>query len=498
MANTVPMLAPDGTSGDIPQEKVQDALKAGFKQAVQMTSPDGKLGYIPAERQQEALKAGFKVSAAQEEPKGFASSFADSSGLSALAHPIDSILGLPAAIKGMMTNTVDNVKQGVGDLQKEGLSEKTRRDFGRAVPIVGPALAQAQAQHDAGNNAGMAGTLAGTVAALVGPKALKEVAPAVPGVVGRAAAATGDAAQDAGTRLMNNTVGTLKADFKRGANPARGYLATGNGPAISMASLADKASNAVDQTANKLGEAYKAADASGKIIPAANVANAIAGPMREAYDVATGVGAPKGLLDELIHHASTFRKVLESGADNGGFTPSEVWKIKRDLAKATSWSDPTQVGLKSVTQQQVGALSGVLQDAVPATTELNQNYMDLLKMAGRAEERANTGSRPLTAHIYKASLTTAGALAGGMEGNALAGAALGAALDSVPAKTTLATGLFRGGRALSDAGNRLSARGTIVPEEVSPNDLGSNGANNKARYPQIAPPSLRPNKGRLR
>jgi hypothetical protein len=66
MATTVPMLAPDGTSGDIPQDRVQDALKAGFKQAVAMNSPDGKLGYIPVERQQDALSAGFKLAPGAE------------------------------------------------------------------------------------------------------------------------------------------------------------------------------------------------------------------------------------------------------------------------------------------------------------------------------------------------------------------------------------------------------------------------------------------------
>jgi hypothetical protein len=60
-AATVPMLAPDGTPGDIPQARVQDAVKAGFKQAVSMTSPDGKTGYIPVERQQDAMQAGFKA-----------------------------------------------------------------------------------------------------------------------------------------------------------------------------------------------------------------------------------------------------------------------------------------------------------------------------------------------------------------------------------------------------------------------------------------------------
>lgn len=63
---TVPMLSPDGTPGDIPQERVQDAVKAGFKQAVLMTSPDGKNGYIPADKQQDAISAGFKPTVAPQ------------------------------------------------------------------------------------------------------------------------------------------------------------------------------------------------------------------------------------------------------------------------------------------------------------------------------------------------------------------------------------------------------------------------------------------------
>lgn len=60
-SGTVPMLAPDGSSGDIPADRAQDALAAGFKRAVVMHSPDGQIGYVPVERAQEALKAGFKV-----------------------------------------------------------------------------------------------------------------------------------------------------------------------------------------------------------------------------------------------------------------------------------------------------------------------------------------------------------------------------------------------------------------------------------------------------
>jgi hypothetical protein len=58
---TTPMIAPDGTSGDIPAANMQAAQAAGFKPAVMMVAPDGKTtGYIPADQVTNATKAGFK------------------------------------------------------------------------------------------------------------------------------------------------------------------------------------------------------------------------------------------------------------------------------------------------------------------------------------------------------------------------------------------------------------------------------------------------------
>lgn len=58
---TIPMISPDGTSGDIPIANLNAARQAGFKVAVNMQSPDGKNGYVPAERSQEAAAKGFKM-----------------------------------------------------------------------------------------------------------------------------------------------------------------------------------------------------------------------------------------------------------------------------------------------------------------------------------------------------------------------------------------------------------------------------------------------------
>lgn len=115
--------------------------------------------------------------------QGMLSSFAERSGLTgigqAIAHPIDTITGIPSAIAGAAKQGWQDVHDEVNMVRDQGLTQDTRRKIGGDVPILGPALKQAQAQHDAGNNAGMIGTLAGTVAGFAGPKALEEAAPAV-------------------------------------------------------------------------------------------------------------------------------------------------------------------------------------------------------------------------------------------------------------------------------------------------------------------------------
>jgi hypothetical protein len=411
----------------------------------------------------------------QEEQKGFASSFADSSGLSAVAHPIDTILGLPAGIRKMAKDTVSNVQQGVSDYQKEGLTEKTRRDFGRAVPIVGPALAEAQGQYDAGNGAGAAGTIAGTVVGLAGPEALKAVKPAelATQVLDKAAPAlraTGEAAQETAGGIVNRAAGTLKSDFKRGANPGRGYLKQGSGVARSMQDLADKAQTSIDKVTTGLDKTYKAADASGKLFPVQDVANVVAKPMQEAAKVAIGPGAPAGLAEQIAHLSDTFDETFKQGVQQGGFTPSQVWDLKKQIAKATNWSNAADVGIKQIKQQQVGALSGLLSDAFPELKSLNESFVDLKKLKERAQERANTGSKPLTSHLRDlGAMAGGGELFGGHEGglSAAAGVLAAKAARSIPARTAAASGLYKVGGGLSSLADRIEALRTASTPSIA-------------------------------
>lgn len=59
--STVPMFAPDGSLGDIPYERMHDAVQAGAVPAVKMKAPDGSIGYVPAPKSQDAVKAGGSI-----------------------------------------------------------------------------------------------------------------------------------------------------------------------------------------------------------------------------------------------------------------------------------------------------------------------------------------------------------------------------------------------------------------------------------------------------
>ena len=56
----VPMVAPDGSIGEVPQDQVDAAVRGGGKVGVWMKAPNGSVGIIPRERVADAVKAGGK------------------------------------------------------------------------------------------------------------------------------------------------------------------------------------------------------------------------------------------------------------------------------------------------------------------------------------------------------------------------------------------------------------------------------------------------------
>lgn len=301
---------------------------------------------------------------------------------------------------------------------------------------------------------------ANTAGQLTGGYLLSKGLAAIPGM----AAAAPEAATDAAAGIWNKTIGargmTGRGDFARNANPGRGAVDAGIGPSGSMQSIADKAAAARQEVGQALGDAYQQADTKGTLIPAEDVRKAVGDILNDAKQKASapGVVADPAIYDQI---ADSFRPALRAAWDKGGFTPSELWKIRKDMNESLNWGDQSKLNVTKVQQRISGALGGVLEKAVPEVEDLNQNYQDLTKLHGRASERAATGSSPLTGIAGKVAAMGAGALAGSHSPiGAAAGAVFGGALDSVPVKTTLASGLGAAGKVLRPAGEAVQS---LVP-----------------------------------
>ena len=258
---------------------------------------------------------------------------------------------------------------------------------------------------------------------------------------------------------MNKTVGSLKADFKQGADPGRAYIDAKLGPAASMTGIADNAKSAVPQIGAQLGSIYKAGDTSGVRFPVQEVQSQIADPidtLRAQQEGEGGTGASP-LLDEYQARLQPQPNPAKVGAQ--GYTPSGLFSLKRNIAANTRWNDPTQLDLNAVRQENVGSLGGMLTDQFPEAKPLNSQYQGLLRIGNRASERAATGSKPLSGLFSKAAVTGVGAALGATHGplGALGGAILSRALESVPVRTTIATGLGSAGRGAVAIGGKLKS-----------------------------------------
>jgi hypothetical protein len=286
---------------------------------------------------------------------------------------------------------------------------------------------------------------ADTIAPMIGQTAVSAgLARALPAVLRPAGAAM----QERGVGMINRTVGALKSDFKRGTNAGQGYFDANLGPSLSMRSIANKAARAHEAAGEAIGEAVDAGTGAGIKIPTSKVAAAVNEPADAARAVMNGPFGPgSAALDERM---ATFNPSLYPSVPAGPMemSPADVWGMKRAVAKNVSWSDPTAVSTKQVGQQIAGGLSGVLSEGIPELRPLNQTFRNTGVLADRAGYRADTGISPLTQMGRKAGAAALGAGLGYATGHPLA-SFVPLALDSVPVRTSLASGLYYGGRALA-------------------------------------------------
>jgi hypothetical protein len=283
------------------------------------------------------------------------------------------------------------------------------------------------------------------------------------GVLGEILPAAAAPLQERGIAKINRVIGATKNDFKRGANPGKGYFQSGMGPSLSLGSIANKAENALEDTGERIGEAIDGGASEYSKIPALSVARTISEPINNWHSVLSGPGG--GSVEPVEDLAATFRPSLQQAAQRGGYTPRELFDVKKNVAKNVNWGDATQIGPKKVRQQITGAISDTLADYVPELRDLNSTYQNLTKLSERAADRAS--GRPSLSGVGKglAKLGWAGAstLDKGVSGGLLG--VIPYLYDSVPSQTGIASGLYYGGGAL---GRIAPAVGHLGPAAVLP------------------------------
>lgn len=161
-SQNVTIIAPDGTSGDVPSANVNAALAAGGKLGIHVYAPDGTAGYVPHDKLGDALKAGATYAPAQQsnpdQPKGFTAS---------LVAPI------PALAKGLYHSFVDsprdpNEQRVKGTDDQSGVMMRGLGQFGLGAyrTLVAPAVANAHAAAADAQSPNLSNRLAATSEAI--------------------------------------------------------------------------------------------------------------------------------------------------------------------------------------------------------------------------------------------------------------------------------------------------------------------------------------------
>jgi hypothetical protein len=363
-------------------------------------------------------------------------------------HPIDTAMGIGNQIGTVMTaaagepTAIEELKG-----QAKSLWNSLKDD---AAGTIADQMGQGAAVHGAIEGAG----------------AIKDAAkPVVAKVLGK----TSEAALAAGNKLINETVGSYKKDFNRGANPGRGYNEAIGGPSLSMRSLAYKAEQVKNQTGEAIRDVIRKSADQNQLIPINDVVEALNGPLKEQYNLETGPGG-LGNVKPYEKYAQGFKDIIQKGIRQGGLSAQDVFNLKMSIARRTKWSNLTPEGIMDVRQGQVGALGGLLTERIPELKQLNQNFQDLVGLADRAAWRAESGSKPFGGLVREGAKAT-GAVGAGLTHNpaALAGAAAVYAADTVPGRTAIATGLYRAGKGMASMADQLSENPSAqIPQQAPP------------------------------
>jgi hypothetical protein len=213
---TIPIFAPDGTLGDVPYERLHDALAAGAKLGVNIQAPDGSHGVIPSDKLSDAQKAGAKpisydVQGPTQGRKGFGAAFDED------------VIGMAKSIPSMIAPPIPHMPSYYGDILKQrDENAMARAREGRSLPYqmaatVGEPLGINARGMETAANAGDSGAVLGHATA----SAAAAVAPlVVEGAIkgGKAAiGATGDLANAAAGKYYQAKTSAVRATIPEAA-----------------------------------------------------------------------------------------------------------------------------------------------------------------------------------------------------------------------------------------------------------------------------------------
>ena len=433
---TVPMFAPDGSIGDVPQEKVTSAIKAGFKVGIDMLSPDGKHGTVPQEKMLDAAAAGFRPVAPVNLPKGMGPSYVS-----------PGVKDLPSRIAEMTSQ------------QKQRLSE------GQSLTGVGEILgsiATGGLLPAASGIAGLAGRAAlsgagvgaGAIAGGAGPKEAAEAA-ATGAIMQPMAEGASALAKNVAPKIAESALNITDKMRGRGRTIGDAVLAETHG--ITPSTLAPEIRKAIGTITQQMEQGVDAATqagVTGSAQPAQQVLNdAISNLPRNARNVAAKLNSLRDLLDL-------------GGGPQASYTPTELLEMKRGIGKEMStWPAEWQKlgDVQAVKQQLYGAIDGELDRLVPGNAEKNQVISSLIpakQQATRISGGASIAQRMahrLAAHTGALAASGIGGAVGYEHGGtpgAVAGATAGLVL---PEMMSSSTGQMLAARLLNALGEQATS-----------------------------------------
>lgn len=208
MPQTVTIIAPDGTPGDIPAANAQAAINAGGRMGVHVYAPDGTPGYVPVDQLAGALKAGGTINQANvpDANPGTPQGGIVNSGMRLLSGAggalVDAGKGLYHAVQsahdpGDLINSlvvqpqINQVKEGLANTNSPDMATRIAAGghvLAGLIPGLGPLIGSTSdamlPQIDKGNYAGALGTAVGNAGlGYLGNKVAGKLAgePTVPG-----------------------------------------------------------------------------------------------------------------------------------------------------------------------------------------------------------------------------------------------------------------------------------------------------------------------------